>query len=437
MSQYGLTVSGIVSGSIAEELGIKPGDKITEINEQPVRDIIDYRFLTCDEELVVKLINTHGEEWLIEIEKDFDEDLGIDFGTEALGRIKRCQNKCLFCFVDQMAPDMRPSLYVKDDDYRHSFLYGNFITLTNTKEEDLKRIIKQRLSPLYISVHSTNPELRKKMMGNPRAGNIMHQLTLLAEAGIEMHTQVVLCPGINDGEELSRTVKDLAQLFPQVRSLAVVPVGLTAYREGLAELKCFTPQEAERIVQQAELWQDKYLNKFNYPFVFLSDEFYLMSGRPIPPDEHYADYPQIENGVGLTRIFLDQWEEAKQYLPDEISNYKKISIITGILAYPVIRQVVKELNNIKGLQVELHRVTNRFFGESVTVAGLLTGSDILSQLNEKDLGDKLIIPAVMLKDQEEDIFLDNISIQELSNRLEVPVLPVDTPFELVEAIIKD
>ncbi|MBM7854634.1 putative radical SAM enzyme (TIGR03279 family) [Desulfohalotomaculum tongense] len=433
----GLTVTGIVPGSIGDELGIEPGDKIIEINGQLVRDIIDYRFLTSDEELVVKLINSDGEEWLMEIEKDFDEDLGLDFGTETLGRIKRCQNKCLFCFVDQMAPGMRKSLYVKDDDYRHSFLHGNFVTLTNVREEELQRIINQRLSPLYISVHTTNPQLRRKMMSNPRAANIMYQLETLAEAGIEMHTQVVLCPEINDGEELSRTVHDLVDLYPQVRSLAVVPVGLTKYREGLAGLRRFTPKEAGKIVQQIENWQDNFIARFNYPFVFASDEFYIMSGRPIPPDERYADYPQIENGIGLTRIFLDQWAEAEQKLPQEISPPKKVALVTGSLAYTIIEPVVKRLNKIKGLKVNLYKISNRFFGESVTVAGLITGSDLLQQLPGKDLGDKIIIPAVMLKDQEGDVFLDDITLDELSNKLGVPIQPVNDPLELVETLVKD
>ncbi|MTI79328.1 MAG: DUF512 domain-containing protein [Firmicutes bacterium] len=434
MTNSGLVVNSVVPDSIADELGIEPGDRIIEINDHKLQDILDYQFLTSDEELVVKLINTGEEEWIMEIEKDFDEDLGLDFGTNAMGRIKRCQNKCLFCFVDQMAPEMRDSLYVKDDDYRHSLLHGNFVTLTNVNDDDLQRIVKQRLSPLYISVHTTNPELRRKMMSNPRAGRIMHQLTTLAEAGIEMHTQVVLCPGFNDGEELERTVQELADLYPQVQSLAIVPVGLTRYRQGLEPLRRFSPDEAKKVVQRVQYWQEDFISKFQYPFVFVSDEFYIMSNQPIPPDERYADYPQIENGVGITRIFLDQWDEAVKELPEQLDKPKKITIVTGTSAYPVLRPLVERLNNINGLEVNLYKAMHNFFGNTVTVAGLLTGEDLLQQLRSKQLGEKVIIPGVMLKDQE-NMFLDNVTVQELEEKLQVPVSAVDNPYQLVKSII--
>ncbi len=430
----GLKVCEVKPNSIAAELGIVPGDRILEINGEKVRDIIDYRFLTADEDLTLKLVTAAGEEWLMEIEKDYDEDLGLDFGTDTLGGLKRCRNKCLFCFVDQMAPNMRQSLYVKDDDYRTSFLHASFITLTNVTDQELERIIKQRLSPLYISVHTTNPELRRKMMANPKAANIMRQLTALSEAGIEMHTQVVLCPGINDGAELERTVRDLAGFWPQVRSLAVVPVGLTKYREGLAPLRVFNQDEALAVVKQIDGWQREFRAKFNYPFVFAADEFYIEAKLPIPPDEYYADYPQTENGVGLVRLFLDQWADVEKRLPTKICPAKKVSLVTGSSAYKIIKTVADRLNQIEGLTAELYCVPHRFFGETVTVAGLLTGSDLRQHLRGRDLGDLLLIPEVMLKDQKEDVFLDDITVDELAKELKVKILPIDSPYGLLKAL---
>lgn len=437
MAVEGLVVTGVVPNSIADELGIVPGNRILEINKQPVRDIIDYRFLTCDEELIVKIIDNDNEQWTLEIEKDFDEELGLDFGAGAFGRTRRCQNKCLFCFVDQMAPNMRDTLYVKDDDYRLSFWQGNFVTLTNVNDHELQRIISQRLGPLYISVHTTNPQLRSKMMGNPKAEKIMEQLTALAGAGIEMHTQVVLCPGINDGQELESTVSDLAGIWPAVQSVAVVPVGLTRYRQDLAQLQVFTALRAKELVKQINLWQQEFLNKFDYPFIFASDEFYIMAGLPFPPDESYADYPQTENGVGLARLFLDKWSEREEQLPRFISTPREVTVVTGSSANEILKPVVKRLNQIENLTVNLKRVPHRFFGESVTVAGLLTGSDILAELKGQYLGDSLIIPATMLKNQEEHVFLDDVTVVELSRQLGVEVMPAEDPGDLIASILKD
>jgi putative radical SAM enzyme (TIGR03279 family) len=435
MPVKGLVVTEVYPNSIAEELEITPGATIIEINGKPVNDLLDYRFLTSDEELEMKMITADGEEWLMEIEKDFEEDLGLGFGTNALGKIRRCRNKCLFCFVDQEAPNMRETLYVKDDDYRHSFLHGNFVTLTNVNNEELQRIIEQRLSPLYVSVHTTNPELRPKMMRNPHSANIMKQLTALAGAGIELHTQVVLCPGINDGAELDRTIQDLANLWPNVRSLAVVPVGLTKYREGLAELRLFTKKEAGRVVKQVARWQQQFINQFEDSFVFIADEFYVISEEPVPLDEHYGDYPQLENGIGLIRLFIDEWEELKPKLPNQITRRQKVTVITGASAHSIIESVVERLNQIDGLEVQFYVIPNRHFGETVTVAGLLTGSDLLQELAGKDLGQKLIIPAVMLKDQVDDVFLDDMTMNELVEKLGVPIIPVDTPTELVNTLV--
>ncbi|WP_031516265.1 DUF512 domain-containing protein [Desulfofalx alkaliphila] len=435
MPTQGLKVTGVTPGGIGDEIGVQPGDIIMEINSHPVRDIIDYRFLVCDEEISVKLIDAAGEQWILEIEKDYDEDLGLDFGAGAFGATRRCQNKCLFCFVDQMAPNMRSTLYVKDDDYRLSFWQGNFVTLTNVNGEELQRIIKQRLSPLYISVHTTNPDLRRKLMRNARSAKIMEQLSALAEAGIEMHTQVVLCPGINDGPELQRTVKDLAGLWPSVQSLAVVPVGLTKYREGLAELKLFDEKTAREIINQIHGWQERFIDKFQYPFVFASDEFYVMAQEPFPPDERYADYPQTENGVGLARLFLDQWHEVEKKLPLQATVPRKVTVATGLSAFAILEPVINRLNKVKGVNARLLKIPHHFFGETVTVAGLLTGSDMIKGLKNKSLGDMLIIPSAMLKNQGEEVFLDDMTVEQLAKRLKVPVYPAGNPAQLVEIIL--
>ena len=432
----GLEVYDIKPNSIAEELEINPGDRVVEINGQKVNDIIDYRFLTADDEITVKLVTTDGEEWLMEIEKDFGEDLGLEFGDDTLGGLKRCRNKCIFCFVDQMPPNMRKSLYVKDDDYRTSFLNASFVTLTNISDAELQRIINQKLSPLYVSVHTTNPELRRKMMTNPKAADIIHQLNALTAAGIEMHTQVVLVPGVNDGKELDRTIKELSQFWPQVRSLAVVPVGLTKYREGLAPVRVFNREEALEVVKQIEKWQQKFRAEFDYPFVFASDEFYIEAEVPIPPDEYYADYPQTENGVGMTRIFLDQWADAERHLPLKLDQAKKVSVVTGVSAHGIIKPIVERLNQIEGLDVTLYCVPNRYFGETVTVAGLLTGSDLLYHLKDKDLGELLLIPHAMLKDQTENVFLDDIAVDDVAKKLKVRILSIDTPHDFIKMITK-
>lgn len=429
-------MAGITPGSIAEELGLAPGDRVLEINGQPVRDIIDFRYLSADEELQVKIVNQAGEEWLLEIEKDLDEEFGLDFGENSFGATKRCHNHCVFCFVDQMAPRLRPTLYVKDDDYRLSFWQGNFITMTNLADSDLTRIITQRISPLYISIHTTNTELRQKMLNNNRAGKIMEQISRLAEAGIAMHTQNVLCPGINDGEELAGTVADLAKFWPAVCSAAVVPVGLTRYREGLYSLRTFTRQEAGLVIDQVHRWQEQFLARWDYPFIFASDEFYLQAGRPVPAAQRYADFPQTENGVGLVRLFLDEWDEVQSRLPLALVKPLKATMVTGVSAGPVLGPVVDRLNRVENLHISLNTIVNQFFGPSVTVTGLLTGSDLARALTGQDLGDLLILPGVMLK-SDEDVFLDDMTLEQLAARLRVKIAVVEGPRELVELLLKE
>lgn len=434
MTAQSLKVEKVTPGSIADALGIQPGDRITSVNGQPVEDIIDYRFLISDDEVTVALIKVNGEEWLLDIEKDFDEDLGLSFEQGGLGRTRHCQNRCIFCFVDQMAPGLHSSLYVKDDDYRLSFIQGNFITLTNLKQAELERIVIQRLSPLYISVHTTNPVLREKMLRHPRAGKIMEQLNFLSAGGIAMHTQVVLCPGVNDGAELERTVKDLVNLCPAVRSLAIVPVGLTRYRQGLFPLRSFTREEAREIVDRVRVWQNQCLGRYGYSVVFASDEFYLLAGVEVPPAVNYDDFPQTENGIGLVRLFLDEWVEVAKTLPRALPRSLRVTVATGALAEQVLVPVVGELNNIQNLTVELAVIPNRLFGEQVTVAGLLSGGDILAALQGQNPGQPLILPSVMLR-RGEEVFLDNMTVSELSRRLNRPITVAEGPEELVAACL--
>lgn len=434
MKSKGLEIFAVEPESIAAELDLGPGDRVLEINGAPVRDIIDYRFLESDDSISVRVIKAGGEEWIIDVEKDFDESLGLNFGGNACGRTIRCANKCLFCFVDQMPSGLRDTLYVKDDDYRLSFLNGNFITLTNLGGAELSRISGQRLSPLYISVHTTNPRLREKMLGSKSAGRIMEQLGRLAGAGIEMHTQAVLCPGLNDRSELAGTFTDLAGLWPAVRSLAVVPVGLTGHREKCDPVRSFKGAEALDVVTFVRQKQEECLGRFGYPFIFASDEFYLLAGVELPPAEGYADYPQIENGVGLTRLFLEEWQAVERDLPEAAGRPVEAVAVTGELAGPVLAKVVRRLNTVAGVRLETAVVKNNFFGGQVTVAGLITGSDIVSELSDAR-GKLVILPLTMLK-RDEPLLLDGMTLGELAGRLGTGVAVVEGPRELAEVLLR-
>jgi putative radical SAM enzyme (TIGR03279 family) len=433
MKRSGLKIITVVPGSIAEEMGLEKGDRVKAINNMPVRDLIDFRYLEAEEILHVDITKSGGEEWVLEIEKDIDQDLGLDFGAGGFGPTIRCINKCVFCFVDQMPPGMRRTLYVKDDDYRHSFWNGNFITLTNLSKRMLKRIAAQRLSPLYISVHTTNPVLREKMLGCARAGSIMEQLRFLAESGIEMHTQVVLCPGLNDAEELDKTVADLSSLWPSVRSLAVVPVGLTRFRDNLYPLDVFDVDKARELIRWIHARQKEFMTRFKHPFIFASDEFYLLAGKAIPAAERYDGFPQVENGVGLTRIFLDEWAEVEGGLPTETAE-QKIVLITGVLGENIVKPVAERLNKIAGLQVAVKTVENDFFGGQVTATGLVTGHDILKQVLPGEAGDLLLLPSVMLK-EDEPVFLDNLGLADLAESIKARVAVVAGPRQLADVLI--
>ncbi|MBO8127957.1 MAG: DUF512 domain-containing protein [Peptococcaceae bacterium] len=432
MSYKGLVTSRVLPGSIASELNLEKGDQILSVNGHMIRDVIDFRFYAGEEYVEVLVRKTNGEEWLLEIEKEPDDYLGLEFANP-IGHLRKCQNHCIFCFVDQMPPGMRNSCYIKDDDYRLSFLNGNFITLTNLTQKDLQRIAEQRLSPLYVSVHTTNPDLRCLMMRHQRASAILTQLHFLKEAGIKLHTQIVLCPGYNDGQELERTVHDLSALWPAVQSIAVVPVGLTRYRQGLPLLQRVTPRQAQEIITWARTQQAMFRKNLGVSLLYLADEFYLISGEKIPSREFYDDFAQIENGVGLTRLFLDEWEEVRLNLPCELPA-KRITVVTGHLGAKVMAKIIGELNTIKGLDISLIEVDNMLFGSSVTVAGLLTGKDIFKQLRNRSLGDLVIIPEVALRENQND-FLDKMTLTQLSETLGVKTVAVQSPRSLVSHIL--
>lgn len=416
----GVSIVKVKPGSPAALAGIRPGDRLLAVNGRMVTDLVEYRYRVAGERVTLRVLQASGVRDL-KLSKQYDQDPGLEFASDVFDGVRTCRNRCLFCFIDQMPPSLRPTLYVKDDDYRLSFLHGNFITLTNLTPKDWKRISRWRLSPLYISVHTTDPDRRALMMGNPGARRIMSHLRRLARAGVEMHIQVVLCPGLNDGEQLERTVTDLSSLWPLVRSVGVVPVGLTGYREGLPSLREPGEDEARRLVQRARAWQASFKRELGSPFVFLADEFYLRAGVDFPPARHYDGFPQLENGIGMARLFLDQFSRAARQLPSALPVKRRVTLATGVAAAPLLRPVVQRLSRVEGLEVSLVAVENRLFGPSVTVAGLLGGADLLCSLQNCSPGDEVWIPQSMLR-QGEMVFLDGWQLEDLRRRLGVTVL---------------
>lgn len=417
-------INKVYDGSIAEELGIEIGDLLVSINDQPIRDIIEYRFLLSEEYLEVEIENKYGEMYLYEIEKDYDEDLGIEFSNPIIDMAKSCRNKCMFCFVDQLPDGMRETLYFKDDDSRLSFLQGNFVTLTNMSEDDIDNIIKYRISPINISVHTTNPELRQKMISNKFAGKVYSIMKRLAEAEITMNCQVVLCPGINDGEELRRTVYDLIKLYPYVNSIAVVPVGVTRYRDNLPNLEIFDKERANSTINQIHKIQEELLEKFGTRFVFLSDEFYIVADRDMLDYDDYEGFLQFEDGVGMIRKMGTEVKEYLNALPsNKTVKEKKVSIATGHSAYEFIKDLA-ELVMEKYPSIDIHvlEIKNKFWGETITVSGLITAKDIVEQLGDENLGEALYITRSMLK-ADEEIFLDNITLEELQDIMKIKIIP--------------
>jgi len=410
-------IEDVEPNSIGKELGIEPGDILLSINGNPVRDIIDYKYLISDEYIELEIEKDEGEIWLYEIEKEYDEDLGIIFTNPLIDRAKSCSNKCIFCFIDQLPPNMRESLYFKDDDSRLSFLQGNFITLTNMSDEEIDRIIKYRLSPINISVHTTNPKLRVKMLRNRKAGNILEILKKFHQAQLEINCQIVLVPGFNDGEELDKTLTDLAGLHPSIKSVAVVPVGITKYRERLTHLTPYTSDMAKKLLEQVLNKQEYFLKELGTRFVFPSDEFFALSSKDLPKYEEYENFPQLENGVGLLKLFKSQVMEELEKIDEPIKNKGEYIIATGTLAYEFMKDIAKKVNQkFQGLKLTVVPIINQYFGEKITVSGLITGTDLVEQLKSVK-ADGIIIPKSMMK-SDEDIFLDSVDLEDVAKKLE-------------------
>lgn len=405
---FGL-ISGVRKNSLAEAAGIKAGEKLCSVCGVQVKDIIELSFYTSDYEVDLELEGTDGQRRQVHIDKYPDEDLGLEFESAVFDKVATCYNRCVFCFVDQMIPGMRPGLYVRDDDYRLSFLYGNFITLTNMKDEDFDRIIRTHLSPLYISVHATDPEVRCRMMKNRFAGELMEKIQRLLEAGIEIHTQIVCCPGYNDGEVLARSFADLYALHPGVLTMAVVPVGITKHREKLVDLATFTKEQAAALVEQVTPWQERCRKETGSTFIYLGDEFYLLAEKPLPPAEWYDGFPQLENGIGLTRNFMEEWQATLAQMHGFHGSEAAV-IPVGESAYRVLQPLLDKLNKKYHTQHKFFPVKNEFFGGKVNVTGLLTGGDILNNVQEE----RIILPAVVLNN--DNLFLDDMPLAQFKER---------------------
>lgn len=435
-------IKEIVPGSIAEELELQPGDRLLSINNNEVKDIIDYKYLITDEELLIEVEKPDGEIWEIEIEKDYDEDMGIIFKEGILDKPMSCHNKCVFCFIDQLPKGMRNTLYFKDDDSRLSFLQGNFLTLTNMKEEDIERIIKYKISPINVSVHTTNPELRVQMLKNKFAGNIYEILKRLATGGITINTQVVCCPGINDGEELNRTITDLYELYPNVNSVAVVPIGITKHRENLPHLKTFNKETSLFQIKAVEKLQHRFLKEVGTPFVRLSDEFYIVAGEDLPSVEHYEGFKQIEDGIGMVTLLMDTINKTLGNLKKEGKG--SFTFVTGTLVYPQIFKIKELIEGVNPeIEIAVEMIPNKFFGETITVTGLLTGIDIINTLKERGAKEFVILPnnairkGYELADNEELVLLDDYTIADLSKALDRKVILCDYTGDDLISIINE
>ncbi len=412
-------IIGVAPDTLGEELGLKPGDKLISMNGHPIRDVIDYMYYEASTELSF-LVEIDGEEVLFEVEKDSEEPLGLDFEDYLMDRQRSCKNKCIFCFIDQLPKGLRETLYFKDDDARLSFLMGNYITLTNLSDDDINRIIDMRISPINISVHTTDPALRVKMMANPNAALINDILNRFYDAEIEMNCQIVLCKGINDGENLKKSLNDLATLAPWVRSTSVVPVGLSDHRDGLFPLQPFDKKDASEVIDIIETIGERQMKTYGRRGCYPSDEFYVLAGRPIPNEEFYDGYPQIENGVGLLRSLQKELEDV---LTDENGDTvsRDVGIITGVLPADYMRELMGKIQSkFNGLRFEIYPIINHFFGDKITVSGLVTGTDIVKQLRGLELPSRLLIPSSMLR-AEQDLFLDSMSLDEVSAALNRPI----------------
>ena len=434
-------IKEVLPDSIAEEVGIEVNDVLISINDNIIDDIIDYRFLSADEEIVLQIEKPNGEVWDIEIEKDYGEELGIEFGGGIMDKAKSCSNKCMFCFIDQLPKGMRDTLYFKDDDSRLSFLQGNFVTLTNMKEEDIDRIIRYRISPINISVHTTNPELRVRMLKNRFAGNVLERMQRLSDEGIQMHAQIVCIPDVNDGEELKRTIEDLYKLYPQVNNVAVVPIGITKFREGLEKVNTFTKEGSKYTIDMVKELQNKFYNEVGEPFVRLSDEFYIVAGEEIPYAEFYNGFTQIEDGVGVTRCFRDAIESDLDIL--DLNKKGSYTMITGALAYDEVKSAAEKIvkKNPK-IHIDVFKIINNFFGNTITVNGLLTGGDIIEQLKGKIRTPYLFMADNMFRRgyelaPQDSIMLDDLTINDIEKALDVKVIVCDYTGEDLISLINE
>ncbi len=437
MNQKRHIVTKVLPFSIGEELEIQAGDELISINNQLIEDIFDYHYLINDTNLIVIIRKPDGEEWELEIEKDYEEDLGISFDEGLMDQYRSCRNKCVFCFIDQNPPGMRETIYFKDDDARLSFLQGNYITLTNMKDSDIERIIKYKLSPINISVHTTNPTLRRQMLNNRFAGEALEKMKRLYEGQITMNSQIVLCRGLNDGAELDRTIQDLAEFIPYMQSICIVPLGKTKFRDGLARLDKFDQESSREVLTQIHRWQDKFLTEHGTRFIFASDEWYLTAGYEVPEDEYYEGYEHIEDGIGMVRNLTTEVEDYLSSLASDDRSHK-VSLVTGLLAYPIIKELTKKVTaKFANISATVYPIVNEFYGEEITVTGLLTGQDIIKQLKEKDLGDYLILPGVLLRSGE-DVLLDDYTITDIEKALQTPIRIVKSDgTSFVDTIIKD
>ncbi len=434
-------ISRVLPDSIAQEIGFEKGDAIVSINGTRPRDLIDYQFLCADEYLELEVIDAAGKTHGLEIEKDYDDDLGLEFETALFDGLIQCNNHCPFCFIDQQPPGKRASLYLKDDDYRLSFLYGSYLTLTNLTEREWQRIEQMRISPLYVSVHATEPEVRTRLLKNPRAGQIMAQLQWFQERRLQIHAQVVVCPGINDGVHLERTLLDLAsfhaQDIPAVASVAVVPVGLTRFRPPEDELIPVSKEKAAEVIRQVQAIQVKFQQQFGSNVVWLADEWFLIARQDLPPESHYEDYPQIGNGVGSIRLFIKQFQSiAQQMLPPRIDRPRNLTWVVGNAVEHAFQPLVQQLNQVEGLTVNLAAVRSEYWGQEITVTGLLTGQDLLAGLSGQDLGEGILLPALMLK-HDETKFLDDMTVEEVSQQLNLPIFPIVGVEQLIETCTQE
>lgn len=413
-------IKDIVPGSIAEEMEIEPGDYLVSINDEEIKDILDYKFQIFDEYITLVIEKKNGEEWDLEIEKEANEDLGIIFPEQLIEKPRSCANKCIFCFMDQLPDKVRNTLVFKDDDFRLSFITGNYVTLTNSGYKDLDRIIRYHLSPINISVHATDPEVRSMMLNNKTAYKVMEYIKYLTEHDIKINAQIVLCPNINDGKVLDKTIKELSEYAPNLQCIAIVPVGLTKYREGLYPLTVFDKEGASRTIDQINGWQAKFREKYGFNLVYLADEFYVKAEREIPEFKDYDDFPQLGDGIGMLAYFKKNFDSyLKRFKPKKVN--KVVSIASGKIVYNFMRARMDELEKkFEGLKINLYPIENTFFGSEITVTGLITGGDLITQLKDKELGEYLILCGDMLKD-DADIFLDDVTLDEVKEKLNIEI----------------